>query len=613
MNKELLRKWLVEYKQELEDRIEEYESEDKENIQKMTQLSYKIQNDEIKSLEELQILFSELEISFFSAKYTNHWQKRYAFNVEPLEKYLHKFKHLLNKQLPIDIRINAALHESEYLIKDIDIESLTYLIWYNEPQKYIPHGAYTQGFIHALNLEKSIYQKQGTHTFGAFYKALHEVIYEEILDLFSDFLYKKSFLEVPNTECLSKISLIYELDRFISNVVYSENSAINYSFIDRFILTNFYSISEIELHDLKNKKLIFLLGENGVGKTVLLKGLLISLKNYFLQNKASQEDIGIISQILSENEKLFINTNIFQDTNEFLQRLQVPEQYFEEFYLKNCYAYGTQRSKISKTEQAEPYGFLSLFQSNQYMTNIESWLLSIERKELKGQQMIGVKGIERILGQVLDYPNLKIVIKEEGMGEVFFELNNKEYKLRQLSEGYQTIMILVVDLLARLTLNNSDVRDTKDFRAVVLIDELDLFLHPKWEKNICGKLHTIFPNIQFFVTTHSPILVDGAVKDKRIDNTKIKIFKLGLENGATVVEREYTGDLIENWTPNLLINSEMFDNSYLENLDEEQINELRSENNEAELLRTAKSFKIVSKREKELKERYLNDLKKSVL
>ena len=202
--------------------------------------------------------------------------------------------------------------------------------------------------------------------------------------------------------------------------------------------------------------------------------------------------------------------------------------------------------------------------------------------------------------------------------QAIFYLKLAEKRFNELSQGFQSTMTLIVDLLKHLIKNNSDERktindnqpikslkDLKQTKAVVLIDELDLFLHPKWEKDICGKLHDKFPNIQFFVTTHSPILIDGAVRDKRIDNTKIKIVKLDNQNGETEIEGEYSGKIIENWSLDLLTHSQIFDDSYL--TEEERAN-VRLENNEQELLDLGSKLKIIFQKEAELQRKYSENL-----
>ncbi len=74
----------------------------------------------------------------------------------------------------------------------------------------------------------------------------------------------------------------------------------------------------------------------------------------------------------------------------------------------------------------------------------------------------------------------------------------------QLSDGYRSMLALVMDLARRMAQANPHLSESLDGHAVVLIDEIDLHLHPKWQQNVLLDLRRTFPNAQFIVTTHSP-------------------------------------------------------------------------------------------------------------
>lgn len=92
---------------------------------------------------------------------------------------------------------------------------------------------------------------------------------------------------------------------------------------------------------------------------------------------------------------------------------------------------------------------------------------------------------------------LQMRIKKNG-----FSLN-----VSQLSDGEKIYMALVGDLCRRLTLANPALEDPLLGEGIVLIDELDLHLHPQWQTEITAKLCETFPNVQFIVTTHSPLVI----------------------------------------------------------------------------------------------------------
>jgi len=393
------------------------------------------------------------------------------------------------------------------------------------------------------------------------------------------------------------------------NDLNKEKNEIESCFIDKIKINNFYSIKhEIELSDLKSKKFIFLLGENGSGKTILLKSILICLKKYFINTKTSKDLTGFIDDILNEevNKDFFLSATAYQDINK-----NTTDEFniLNQIYLKNLYAYGTNRHRISQTTKGEPYGFLTLFKDDQFLINIEEWIKDIERKELKKVQTITVNQVQTILKELLELDNLQIKIKDEKESKVIFEVNKIDFSLTQLSEGYRSVISFVIDLIARLAENNSTIFNIQDFKAIVLIDELDMFLHPTWEKNICVKLNKWFPEIQFFITTHSPILVDGIAKNNDLVD-KMVLFKLKMQNNESKITDIYNGNDIKNWLPNILISSPLFDSQFLDSLDKNIILNARTENNFLEMKETDDNFEKL--RENKIKLLYLENLKKVI-
>lgn len=81
--------------------------------------------------------------------------------------------------------------------------------------------------------------------------------------------------------------------------------------------------------------------------------------------------------------------------------------------------------------------------------------------------------------------------------------------LDQLSDGERSLLAIVADLVRRLSLANPDIVDPLQGAGVVLIDEIELHLHPTWQRNVIEKLRTTFPNIQFIATTHSPFVIQS--------------------------------------------------------------------------------------------------------
>lgn len=82
-------------------------------------------------------------------------------------------------------------------------------------------------------------------------------------------------------------------------------------------------------------------------------------------------------------------------------------------------------------------------------------------------------------------------------------------RIDQLSDGYRTTLAMTLDIANRLAILNPDSQNTLDAEGVVLIDEIDLHLHPSWQQRILPDLMRTFPNTQFIVTTHSPQVISA--------------------------------------------------------------------------------------------------------
>lgn len=127
--------------------------------------------------------------------------------------------------------------------------------------------------------------------------------------------------------------------------------------------------------------------------------------------------------------------------------------------------------------------------------------------------------------------------------------HDQELRVDQLSDGEKCLLALVGDLARRLAIANPTLSQPLHGEGIVLIDEIELHLHPKWQRMILGKLCEIFPNCQFIVSTHSPQTV-GEVSQQHIrilekdeENqliARIPDQALGLTSGEILEELMYT-------------------------------------------------------------------------
>lgn len=119
--------------------------------------------------------------------------------------------------------------------------------------------------------------------------------------------------------------------------------------------------------------------------------------------------------------------------------------------------------------------------------------------------------VERFLP---DYGTLRL--GTEGESLLLIGLGAIEVPVKHLSDGERGALALVLDLTRRLAQANPELDDPAlQAEAVVLIDEIDLHLHPRWQRRIARNLTDAFPQCQFIATTHSPQVI-GEVEHNRI-------------------------------------------------------------------------------------------------
>lgn len=121
-------------------------------------------------------------------------------------------------------------------------------------------------------------------------------------------------------------------------------------------------------------------------------------------------------------------------------------------------------------------------------------------KEAMGRCFAGIENPE-------DTAKFEYKIKTQEI-EILYQRNGRKEKLpmRLLSDGVRNTIGMIADIAYRMALLNPQLLEAvlEETPGIVLIDEVDMHLHPEWQKRIMEDLHGIFPKIQFIVTTHAP-------------------------------------------------------------------------------------------------------------
>lgn len=165
---------------------------------------------------------------------------------------------------------------------------------------------------------------------------------------------------------------------------------------------------------------------------------------------------------------------------------------------------------------------------------IGEWLLKYELVKLQQKKETPVlEAIKNAARNALENCTDISFDFKEGRVIVDFE-DDKSIPFEHLSDGQRTLLGLFCDIARRAAILNPHFEGEANelTNGVVLIDELDLHLHPKWQMNIIGNLRKTFPNIQFICTTHSPILLRSIEKEKIIilengEQSKLEFFTKG--------------------------------------------------------------------------------------
>ena len=113
-----------------------------------------------------------------------------------------------------------------------------------------------------------------------------------------------------------------------------------------------------------------------------------------------------------------------------------------------------------------------------------------------------------------DYRNLRPAGADE-KSSLLIDRGDQTLPVRYLSDGERGVLALVLDLTRRLAQANEDTADpAAEAEAVVLIDELELHLHPAWQRRVVADLTKTFPKCQFIATTHSPQVIGELESDR---------------------------------------------------------------------------------------------------
>ncbi len=184
-------------------------------------------------------------------------------------------------------------------------------------------------------------------------------------------------------------------------------------------------------------------------------------------------------------------------------------------------AYGVNRvvdetpMRVRKTHKLSPLDALSVEMSNSVnFHDLFTWYREMEDIENERMRETGTLVTDRRLDAV----RCTITDFMDGYGDFRVQRSPKafviskdgvKFNFNELSDGEKSYLALVMDISRKLAMTHPAMDDPRKGEGIILIDEIDLHLHPAWQRTVLEKMRKAFPNCQFLITTHSPLVVSG--------------------------------------------------------------------------------------------------------
>lgn len=317
--------------------------------------------------------------------------------------------------------------------------------------------------------------------------------------------------------------------------------------IEKMSIDNINGIKHLDLTF--NKGLNLICGENGVGKTTILKSIahkFIYGQDSFIKKYSGSEKGNV--KIHFEKENKSMNYEIVEFIPGFLHNGpigidRVKSNYLLYFPSLRSIEY-LQIAALPPVKQINNDDFYSSRQlSNGVNNDIKGWFINRllfsnavdSLNDFQQNNLTLSKNIFNLLDDKLSIktakPDFEIVLLQE----------NKEIYFEMLSDGYKSCIFILLGIIKEIEYRFTEM-NAIDFDGIIMIDEIDIHLHPQWQAKLVKVLKETFPNAQIIATTHSPSVLQNATAEEIIPLYKD-------ENGDVHIKELHLGEYgLQGWT-----------------------------------------------------------------
>lgn len=304
-------------------------------------------------------------------------------------------------------------------------------------------------------------------------------------------------------------------------------------------LKSFKGFDDITIDCAKNDTELYqwtvLLGNNNTGKTRILQAIADMRPVTWIDGNGKEIIVPAIGDKIKKVEESDIVCNL---TNYDSLWSKIGFVYRENFQTQikklHIFGYGVGRYPLTNPNLSglESDNCDTLFSHEKRLINIEEWLIRCDYQS-KSNNPKAKKQLEKLREIICSnlFPEIedfKFESTDKMESYVLFKTKDGWFKYTELGFGYQSMLSWVVDLSKRMFDHFPNSENPLLESAVVLVDEIELHLHPKWQREVISYVSEIFKNVQFIVTTHSPLVIQSM--------QEVNLYVLRREDEKIVVE-----------------------------------------------------------------------------